>query len=139
MTTLEHQTHHVDLTTDAWWPVPDGQAFVVLKPDDPAMVILAHIGGDTAPPITSPQVFVAPAVLKIASLAPDRRVWLRASKRPGRGADRPHRQGRGTASDLRPVALQPVRDRRRHVGHLGGELREAAGRQAGGREGGPRR
>ena len=84
MTALEHQTRHVQLTSDAWWPVPDGQAFVVLKPDDPAMVIIAHIGGDTSPPLTPSQEFVAPAVMRIGGLAEGRRVWLRASKRPGR-------------------------------------------------------
>ena len=84
MTALEHQTHLVDLMASEWWPVPDGQAFVVLKPDDPAMVILAHVGGDTPPPLTPSQEFVAPAVMRIGGLAEGRRVWLRASKGAGR-------------------------------------------------------
>ncbi len=84
MSGLEHQTVNLELTAAAWWLVPEGQAFVVIRPADPGLVVLAHIGeADQPPAITSPQMFVAPAVLKIAGLLAERRVWLRASKGSG--------------------------------------------------------
>ena len=94
--TLQHQTLTIELTAGEFWPVPLDQAYAVIKPETPGFIVLASIGAaDQPPPVTTPQVFVCPAVLKIASLAPDRRAWLRASK--GSGVVRIDLTARGAA------------------------------------------
>lgn len=68
----------VTLTADAWHPIPVGTSAALLRLARPAP-IWCHIGpaGQVPPPNASPT-FIAPPVLRLAGLSPDRQAYLRA-------------------------------------------------------------
>lgn len=77
----EHLTLTPVLRADEWFAVPAGYGHLSIRIADRRAVILAHIGPvDTPPTLAEQLIFVCPVALSVASIPPERTVYLRTER-----------------------------------------------------------